>query len=297
MNPAIFGTNLGNGAGVLGLATLTSLASFGVFGVVGSSLATAVIPVANTGGIGVVGSSPTGGGVAGFTVGVTNHNHGVEGLQGSANGEGAGVFGHTDSARAVGVQGENTAVNGLAGRFVGNVAIFGTVGASGKQFRIDHPLDPANKYLSHSSIEGPDMMNVYNGNITTDINGSAVVVLPDYFEALNRDFKYQLTVIGEFAQAIVEREIEGNRFAITTDRPNIKVSWQVTGVRRDAYAEAHRILVEEEKSDTERGRYLHPELYETTSTEPDARLPIGWIASMLSGESVDWPDATDSLIG
>jgi hypothetical protein len=141
------------------------------------------------------------------------------------------------------------------------------------------------------------MMNVYNGNITTDINGSVMVVLPDYFEALNRDFKYQLTVIGEFAQAIVEREIEGNRFVVRTDRPNVKVSWQVTGVRKDPYAEAHRIPDEEEKPDTERGRYLHPELYQTASTEPDARLPIGWIATMLPGQRVDWPDATDALIG
>ena len=32
-----------------------------------------------------------------------------------------------------------------------------------------------------------------------------------------------------------------------TDRPGVKVSWQVTGIRQDAYANAHRIQVEEEK--------------------------------------------------
>ena len=47
------------------------------------------------------------------------------------------------------------------------------------------------------------MMNIYNGNVITDANGEAVVALPEWFEALNRDFRYQLTVIGQFAQAIV----------------------------------------------------------------------------------------------
>jgi hypothetical protein len=35
----------------------------------------------------------------------------------------------------------------------------------------------------------------------------------------------------------------------------------VTGVRHDAYANAHRIQVEEEKSEQDRGTYLHPELF------------------------------------
>ena len=61
-------------------------------------------------------------------------------------------------------------------------------------------LDPANKYLYHSFVESPDMMNVYNGNVVTDKRGMATVVLPEYFEALNSDFRYQLTVIGRFAR-------------------------------------------------------------------------------------------------
>jgi hypothetical protein len=128
-------------------------------------------------------------------------------------------------------------------------------------FKIDHPLDPANRYLYHSFVESPDMMNVYNGNIVTDKNGMATVVLPDYFEALNRDFRYQLTVIGQFAQAIVGQEIMGNRFTIKTDKAGVKVSWQVTGIRHDAYADAHRIQVEEDKPLQEQGHYLHPELF------------------------------------
>jgi trimeric autotransporter adhesin len=87
------------------------------------------------------------------------------------------------------------------------------------------------------------------------------VILPDYFEALNRDFRYQLTVIGQFAQVIVKREIANHRFTIKTSKPSINVSWQVTGIRHDAYADAYRIPVEEEKSKQEQGHYLHPELF------------------------------------
>ena len=55
-------------------------------------------------------------------------------------------------------------------------------------------------------------MNIYNGNVTTDVDGKATVVLPEYFEALNGDFRYQLTVIGKTSVATVEREIENNTF-------------------------------------------------------------------------------------
>jgi hypothetical protein len=105
------------------------------------------------------------------------------------------------------------------------------------------------------------MMNICNGNITTDAQGRATVVLSDYFIALNRDFRYQLTVIGKFAQAIVDREISKNHFSIKTSKPRVKVSWQVTGIRQDAWANAHRIPVEEEEPPQDQGHYLHPELF------------------------------------
>ncbi len=143
----------------------------------------------------------------------------------------------------------------------GDVQIAGRLTARAKTFKIDHPLDPENKYLSHSSVESPDVMNIYNGNTTTDSQGNATVMLPDYFEALNGDFRYQLTAIGKLAQAAVASEIENNRFAIRTNEPNVKVSWQVTGIRQDASAKAHRLPVEEEKPEAERGLFLHPEDY------------------------------------
>jgi hypothetical protein len=143
----------------------------------------------------------------------------------------------------------------------GDVHIKGNLSKGGGSFQIDHPLDPANKYLYHSFVESPDMKNIYDGNVVTNRYGVATVTLPNYFEALNRDFRYQLTVIGQFAQAIVAKEISGNRFAIRTSKPGVKVSWQVTGIRHDAYADAHRIEVEVEKPPQEQGHYLHPELF------------------------------------
>jgi hypothetical protein len=105
------------------------------------------------------------------------------------------------------------------------------------------------------------MMDIYTGNVTTDVSGEAVVRLPDWFQAVNGDFRYQLTVVGQFAQAIVAREIANSQFSIRTDKPNVKVSWLVTGVRQDAFAKAHPLQVEVEKPGRERGFYIHPELY------------------------------------
>jgi uncharacterized protein DUF5907 len=149
----------------------------------------------------------------------------------------------------------------------GNVTVPGTLTATNlnvtgsKNFQIDHPQDPANKYLIHSCVEGNERYNIYSGNVTTDQKGDAEVLLPSYFQALNRDFRYQLTVLGQFSQAIVATEVQNNRFTIKTDKPSVKVSWQVTGVRQDAYAAAHPLQVEVDKQGDERGKYLHPELY------------------------------------
>ena len=141
----------------------------------------------------------------------------------------------------------------------GNLHVSGTLSKTAGSFKIDHPLDPRNKYLYHSFVESPDMKNIYDGVVTTDDQGYAAITLPDWFEALNRDFRYQLTVIGQFSQAIVAEKIAGNRFSIRTDKPNVEVSWQVTGIRKDAYAEAHRIPVEEEKRAEEKGTCMHSE--------------------------------------
>jgi hypothetical protein len=139
---------------------------------------------------------------------------------------------------------------------------------------IDHPSDPENRYLCHSFVESPDMLNVYSGSITTDDTGEGVVRLPAYFGDLNTDLTYQLTVIGRFAQAIIAEELRDNAFTVKTDQPNTKVCWQVTGVRKDPWAEANRIEAEADKPEHERGTYLHPEAHNMpesrgTAYEPD----------------------------
>jgi hypothetical protein len=151
--------------------------------------------------------------------------------------------------------------NGYAGFFEGDVYVSGNLSKGGGSFKIDHPLDPANKYLYHSFVESPDMMNIYNGNVMLDANGEAVIDLPEWFGVLNRDYRYQLTSIGGFAPLYIAEEVSNNQFKIAGGKSGMKVSWQVTGVRQDAWANAHRIPVEVQKPERERGYYLHPELY------------------------------------
>jgi trimeric autotransporter adhesin len=157
--------------------------------------------------------------------------------------------------------GSGALANGYAGFFSGDVYVSGNLSKGGGSFKIDHPLDPANKYLYHSFVESPDMMNIYNGNVMLDANGEAVIELPEWFGSLNRDYRYQLTCIGGFAPVYVAEEISNNQFKIAGGKSGMKISWQVTGVRQDAWANAHRIPVEVQKPDRERGYYLHPELY------------------------------------
>lgn len=192
----------------------------------------------------------------------SNNTYGGSGVLGIAyHFEGSGVFGYASGNNGSGIYGHAFANDVYAGYFAGKVNVTGALTKGSGSFKIDHPLDPANKNLYHSFVESPDMMNIYNGNVTTDGSGKSVVSLPEWFEALNKEFRYQLTVIGDFAQAIISEEIRNNQFAIKTDKPNIKVSWQVTGIRKDAFANANRIQVEEMKNEKDRGKYLHPEAF------------------------------------
>jgi hypothetical protein len=269
----------GNGTGVSGSANGDT--SIGVYGGVGR------------GTYGTFGwsAAETATGVGGWNQAFTGETRGVSGLvysdagaalfgqATSTTGVTNGVYGTVTSTSGRALEGQATASSGLnyglfartnssagyAGYFQGRVHVQGTLSKSAGSFKIDHPLDPENRTLSHSFVESPDMKNVYDGVVTTDAAGYATVELPDWFGALNRDFRYQLTVIdgGEaFVLAKVAREIEANRFVVRTSAGNVKVSWQVTGIRQDAYAEKHRIPVEEWKAEEERGRYLNPDAFD-----------------------------------
>ena len=196
------------------------------------------------------------------------HDH--TGNYGYLGSSGWGVYGSTGDNTAVGYMGGEDGVYGrinaglanrYAGYFNGPVYVKGLLTKAGGGFRIDHPLDPAGRYLSHSFVESPDMKNVYDGVAVLDGRGEAEVVLPEWFEALNRDFRYQLTCIGGFAPVYIATKISGNRFRIAGGSPGLEVSWQVTGIRKDAWAEANRLVVEEDKPAEDQGWYMHPELY------------------------------------
>ncbi|MGA5823995.1 hypothetical protein ACPC54_39885 [Kitasatospora sp. NPDC094028] len=176
---------------------------------------------------------------------------------------GAGVSGGSlfgNGMEADGVVGITAKGRPVAGAFTGDVTITGNLHKGGGGFRIDHPQDPANRYLCHSFVESPERKNVYDGTVTLDPQGRAVVELPSWFEALNQDFHYQLTPLGAPAPGLyVAEPVSDNRFTVAGGTAGQQVCWQVTGVRDDVWAQAHPMETEEEKRPEERGYFLHPE--------------------------------------
>jgi len=235
---AVYGTNTNGSYGYLGSI------SYGVYGryhntnygYLGSSSYGVYGENNNSGNYGYLGSGSTG--VYGKNA---NGNYGYLGSISAA------VYGNSST--------------GWAGFFSGPVRVTGSLSKLGGGFQIDHPLDPENKYLNHSFVESPEMKNIYDGVVVLDASGERWVELPEWFEALNKDFRYQLTCIGGFAQVYIAQEISDNRFKIAGGNPGMKVSWQVTGIRQDPWAEANRIPVEEDKAAEEQGFYLSPESY------------------------------------
>lgn len=271
----------GQGIGVKGLSGRTGvLGAGGEVGVEGLS----------HNGVGVKGTSTTSTGIEGNAddgIGVKgNASRGI-GVQGNSD-SGVGVEGNSGSfgvwglsrhgAAVLGLAGDGYAIaglsgpNGYAGYFDGPVFFTGPLEKPGGAFKIDHPLDPANQYLQHSFVESPDMKNVYDGVAKLNRKGEALVKLPNWFGALNKDFRYLLTAIGKPGPNLyIAKGISDNRFKIAGGNAGMKVSWQVTGIRQDAWANAHRIAVEEKKVKKERGRFLHPELYGKSEQKS-----IGW---------------------
>jgi hypothetical protein len=180
-----------------------------------------------------------------------NHGYGVNGIAFGNGGIGYGVYGQASS---------NTSAN-WAGYFAGDVNVTGTIFTPAFITRIDHPIDPANQMLKLASVSAPEHKAFYDGIVRTDSNGEATVIMPDYFSSLATEFRYQLTVIGEFAQAIVLRKIENGQFTIKTDKPNVEVSWLVTGIRRDAFAMNNEFQVQSPKPPHEVGKYYHPSAF------------------------------------
>jgi hypothetical protein len=150
--------------------------------------------------------------------------------------------------------------NGAA-QFFGNVSVSGRLSANEKQFVIDHPTDPENRYLNHVGIESDERAVVYSGNVECDGDGNATVRLPDWLEALAADFRYQLTCLGGQSSVYVSEEVRDNTFAIAGGSAGQRVSWQLTGIRHDAWSKTHEFVVEEDKPEDERGFYRNPEAF------------------------------------
>jgi len=130
-----------------------------------------------------------------------------------------------------------------------STTVTGALSKGSGTFVIDHPLDPANKLLYHSFVESPDVKNIYDGITTLDENGEAVVALPDYFEVLNKDYRFLLTALGVSAPNLFVQSdgVKDNHFTIVGGEPNMRVSWQVTGTRQDPYILEHPIIPEVDK--------------------------------------------------
>jgi hypothetical protein len=176
----------------------------------------------------------------------------------SASSSGRGVYGAGTSTTGTtyGVYGFASSASGYGVYSQGAFAATGT-----KSFQIDHPLDPANKFLNYYCAEGPEPLLIYRGNVILDPSGEAWVQLPEYFHSINTEFHYQLTCIGGFSPVFVAEEIVGGRFKIGGGTPGLKVSWTVTGRRNDLFVRARGVPVEQEKPEGYRGKYLHPEFY------------------------------------
>jgi hypothetical protein len=224
-------------------------------------------------------------GLASSATGITNggrfdatsiNGRAVVGVAGAATGDATGGLFQSMSVNGFGVYGwasKTTGVNyGIFGRSdspANGYGVFaqGRTGATGtKSFRIDHPLDPENKFLFHYSSESPEPQNFYSGNVRTNSQGKVWVELPDYFAEVNRDFKYQLTIVDDsestqFVQAKVARKIRNNRFLIMTSTPNVEVSWRIEATRNDAWVRRHGAPSVAEKPEESRGLYQDPELY------------------------------------
>ncbi|MFI9047319.1 hypothetical protein [Streptomyces sp. NPDC053427] len=256
--PGLLGTSL-QGVGVSGAgggssAGVTGTGTAGP-GVLGTSISGDGVTAVSQQGHAVSASSVTSAAVSAFC---TDHD-GVSGL--SVNGVGVRARGATALVALgnVGAIIEGNVVITGASQFNGDVQVTGTLTRGGGGFRIDHPLDPENRFLAHSFVESPERKNVYDGTVTLDAEGRATIELPEWFEALNEDFRYQLTALGAPAPELhISREVTDHTFAVAGGGPGQRVSWQVTGVRADVWARGHPLATEEEKAPAERGYFLHP---------------------------------------
>ena len=221
----------------------------------------------NTGVVNIPGQLSLGGGVSSNgPIAVTYNNTNDYALSATNNGGRAlCVLNNTSTGATATIWGGSTALTVFGGpqaaSFSGDVWVSGTLSANAKQFVIDHPLDPENRYLNHVGVESDERAVVYSGNVECDANGDATVQLPEWLEALAGDFRYQLTCVGGRSDVYVSAELRDNAFGIAGGSTGQRVSWQLTGIRHDHWAASHEFVVEEDKPEQERGFFKNPEAF------------------------------------
>jgi hypothetical protein len=136
-------------------------------------------------------------------------------------------------------------------KFLSALHVVGSLAKNASTFVIDDPVDPLNKLLYHSVVESPDVKNLYDGIATLDQSGEVTITLPDYYDALNNTNRYQFFPLYQaMPNLYVKTEEKDNQFTIAGGTPGGQISWQITGIRHDAYIVAHPIIVEVLKTDT-----------------------------------------------
>jgi hypothetical protein len=272
------------GIGVVGRSSALSPSESGGVGVRGESAALAGVwgeSEANDG-IGVVGRVPattstdpagvygdtiarSGAGVEGWSRASTGTTYGVYGTSSSSGGVGVRGTASASGGNSYGVYGDATSPAGLAlfglgdARVTGDLVTHGLIEGAAAAYRVDHPTAPVNRVLRQALVGSDQWKNIYDGIAVLNNAGNAVVTLPSWFSRLNRDSRIQLTPVGVHSPVFVSQKVTGNTFRIGGGAPDQEVYWQVTGVRRDRWASAHPLRVEQNKRGREAGRLLHPE--------------------------------------
>lgn len=112
----------------------------------------------------------------------------------------------------------------------GGLYAWGRLAGTNKQFLIPHPLDPMNRALQHSCTESPWPSVEYWDAVEVGADGTAVVDLPEYFNALHRPD----LPVGVFCQgpgSPYASEVRMGRFTVHGE-PGSRVCWLVKAARR-----------------------------------------------------------------
>ena len=147
--------------------------------------------------------------VAGAGTTVTIDSNSVTfGISGSGIVGGSGTSSYVPIWTASGANLTDSIIN----QFESTIIVAGQIKAITKSFKIDHPLDPQNKYLEHGSLEGPEHGIYQRGRVSG--YGAVTVNLPDYFTALSED-SYSIIVTSRTNSQLFVTESNPKSFTVS----------------------------------------------------------------------------------